>query len=88
MRRFLDEAELSMPYSSTASLVTREDTNERSAEDKGEVSAEDDCRQAKAISQVCKKSFALSGPYSMVMKNKGAYDAQQGSESDDSEDDS
>ena len=38
MRRFLDEAELSMPYSSTASLVTKEDLNERSAEDKGEAS--------------------------------------------------
>ena len=42
MRRFLDEAELSMPYSSAASLVTREDLNERSTEDKGEASAEDD----------------------------------------------
>ena len=42
MRRFLDEAELSIPYSSAASLVTREDLNERSAEDKGEASAEDD----------------------------------------------
>ena len=47
MRRFLDEAE----YNSAASQVTKEDTNERSAEDKGEVSAEDECRQRGSFSR-------------------------------------
>ena len=85
MRRFLDEAELSshqrMPYSSAASQVTREDTNERSAEDKGEVSAEDDCRQAKAMKEVIRAFRTLLHGY----EEQRCVDAQQESESDDSE---
>ena len=82
MRRFLDEAELSMPYSSTASLATKEDTNERSAEGKGEVSAEDDCCQAKAMQEVIRAFRTLLHGY----EEQRRVDAQQGSESDDSED--
>ena len=85
MRRFLDEAELSshqrMPYSSAASQVTKEDTIERSAEDKGEVSAEDECRQAKAMKEVIRAFRTLLHGY----EEQRCVDAQQESESDDSE---
>ena len=85
MRRFLDEAELSshqrMPYSSAASQVTKEDTNERSAEDKGEVSAEDECRQAKAMKEVIRAFRTLLHGY----EEQRCVDAQQESERDDSE---
>ena len=55
MRRFLDEAELCSQgtlCSSVASQVTREVTNERGAESKGEASAEDECRQTDAMKEV------------------------------------
>ena len=85
MRRFLDEAESSsyqrMPYSSTASQETREVTNERSAEDKGEVSAEDECRQAKAMKEVIRAFRTLLHGY----EEQRCVDAQQESESGDSE---
>ena len=85
MRRFLDEAEFSsyqrMPYSSAASQVTKEDTNERSDEDKGEVSAEDECRQAKAMKEVIRAFRTLLHGY----EEQRCADAQQESESDDSE---
>ena len=85
MRRFLDEAELSshqrMPYSSAASQVTREDTNERSAEDKGEVSAEDECRQAKAMKEVIRAFRTLLHG----CEEQWHYAAQQDSESSESE---
>ena len=85
MRRFLDEAESSsyqrMPYSSAASQVTKEDTNERSAEDKGEVSAEDECRQAKAMKEVIRAFRTLLHGY----EEQRCADTQQESESDDSE---
>ena len=56
MRRFLDDAELHsrqrMPISSAASQATREVTNEKGAEGKGEASAEDECRQTEAMQEV------------------------------------
>ena len=85
MRRFLDEAESSsyqrMPYSSTASQETREVTNERSTEDKGEVSAEDECRQAKAMKEVIRAFRTLLHGY----EEQRCVDAHQESESGDSE---
>ena len=85
MRRFLDEAELSssqrMPYSSAASQVTREVTKERSAEDKGEVSAEDDCRQTEAREEVIRAFRTLLHGY----EDQRCVDAQQESESCESE---
>ena len=81
MRRFLDEAELSMPSNSEASLVTREDANERNAEDKGEVLAEDECCQAKAMKEVIRAFRTLLHGY----EEQRCADARQESESDDSE---
>ena len=81
MRRFLDEAELSshqrMSYSSAVSQVTREVTNERSAEDKGEASAEDECRQTEAMNEVIRAFRTLLHGY----KEQRCLVAQQESES-------
>ena len=85
MRRFLDEAELSssqrMPYSSTTSQMTRAVTNERSTEDKGEVSAEDDCHQMEAMKGVIRAFRTLLHGY----EEQRCVDAQQESESCESE---
>ena len=85
MRRFLDEAELSssqrMPYSNVTSQVTREVTNERSAKDKGAVSAEDECRQAEAMKDVIRAFRTLLYGY----EEQRCAEAQQKSDSDDSE---
>ena len=81
MRRFLDEAEISMSYDNAASLVTREEANAKGAEDKEEVSAEDDCRQPKAIKEVIRAFRTLLHSH----EEQGCADAQQESESVDSE---
>ena len=81
MRRFLDDAELRshqrMLISSAASQVTREATNERSAEDKGEVSAEDECRQTEAMQEVIHAFRTLLHEY----EEQKCFAAQQESES-------
>ena len=61
--------------------MTREDLNERSAEDKGEASAEDDCCQAKAMKEVIRAFRTLLHGY----EEQRCVDAQQESEGDDSE---
>ena len=94
MRRFLDEAELRshqsshqrMPYSSGASQVTREVTNERSAEDKGEASAEDECRQTEAMKEVIRAFRTLLHGYEEQRHNAAQQDSEScGSEAEEAE---
>ena len=67
MRRFLDDAELCSHQrtliSSTASQVTKEVTNESSAEDKGEATADDGSRQAEAMQEVIRAFRTLLQEY-------------------------
>ena len=81
MRRFLDDAELCShqrtPISSAASQETREVANERSAEDKGEASADDECRQTEAMQEVIRAFRILLHEY----EEQKCFVAQQESES-------
>ena len=81
MRRFLDDAELRSHQrtliSSTASQVTREVTNERSAEDKGEAAADEECRQTEAMKEVIRAFRTLLHEY----EEQKCFAAQQESES-------
>ena len=80
MRRFLDEAELRSQgtlCSSTASQVTKEVTNERDAESKGEASAEGECRHTEAMKEVIRAFRTLLHG----CEKQWHYAAQQDSES-------
>ena len=85
MRKFLDEAELrshqGMLRSRVTSQETREVANERSAESKGEASAEDEHRQTEAMKEVIRAFRTLLHG----CEEQWRYAAQQDSESSDSE---
>ena len=80
MRRLLDDAELCSHQrtftSSAASQVTREVTNEKSAEDKGEASADDECSQIEAMQEVIRAFRTLLHEY----EEQKCFVAQQESE--------
>ena len=84
MRRFLDEAELRSQgtlCSSIASQVTKEVTNERDAESKGEASAEDECRHTEGMKEVIHPFRTLL----QGCEEQRHYAAHQDSESSESE---
>ena len=84
MRRFLDEAELCSQgtlCSSAANQETKEVTNERGVESKGEASAEDECRQTEAMKEVIRAFRTLLHG----CEEQWHYAAQQDSESSESE---
>ena len=80
MRRFLDDAELCSHQStftnSAASQVTREITNEKGAEDKREVPADDECSQSEAVQEVIRAFRTLLHEY----EEQKCFVAQQESE--------